>query len=139
MFCGEYTHSIDAKNRIILPSKLRDELGTKVYLSRSVDKCVSLYTEEKWLQFCSKLDSLPDIETRRVKRFMFSTAFDTEVDSQGRVLIPPRLCEYAGLSKNTTIIGVGDHVEIWDSDLWERECSGERSEDIADILMGLGF
>lgn len=139
MFCGEYQHSIDSKNRIILPSKLREELGTKVYLSRSVDKCVSLYTEERWKQFCEKLDTLPDIETRRVKRFMYSTAFETEIDTQGRVLVPPRLCEYASLAKNTTVIGVGDHVEIWDSELYAKECSGERAEDIADILVGLGF
>ncbi|MBO4413699.1 MAG: division/cell wall cluster transcriptional repressor MraZ [Clostridia bacterium] len=139
MFCGEYSHTLDSKNRIILPSKLREQLGQRVVLAKNVDKCVTLYTEEKWAQFCGKLDSLPDIETRRVRRFLYSTAFETELDSQGRILVPPKLCEYAGLEKSVTVIGVGDHVEIWDSEEWRREQSGERSEDIADVLMGLGF
>lgn len=139
MFCGEYSHSLDAKNRIILPSRLRDELGGKIVLAKSVDKCVTLYTQEKWVEFCGKLDKLPDIETRRVKRFLYSTAFETEIDAQGRILIAPKLCEYAGLGKNVTVIGVGDHVEIWDSELWINESNGERADDIADILIGLGF
>ncbi|MBR6427992.1 MAG: division/cell wall cluster transcriptional repressor MraZ [Clostridia bacterium] len=139
MFLGEYTHSLDAKKRIILPSRLRDELGSRVVLTKSVDRCVTLYTEEKWAEFCARLDKLPDIETRRVKRFLFSAAFETEIDSQGRILIAPKLCEYAGLEKNVTIIGVGDHIEIWGSDAWAGESRGEKADDIADILIGLGF
>lgn len=139
MFLGEYSHNLDAKNRIILPSRLRDELGSKVVLTKSVDRCVSLFTEDRWAEFCQKLDKLPDIETRRVKRFLFSAAFETEIDAQGRILIAPKLCEYAGLEKNVTIIGVGDHIEIWGSESWRNESDGEKADDIADILVGLGF
>ncbi|MBQ0102194.1 MAG: division/cell wall cluster transcriptional repressor MraZ, partial [Firmicutes bacterium] len=70
---------------------------------------------------------------------LYSTAFETEVDQQGRILLPPRLCEYASLIKSVTVIGVGDHVEIWDSEIWASESSGESADDIADVLIGLGF
>ncbi len=139
MFCGEYSHNIDSKNRITLPSKLRDELGEKVFMTRSVDKCVALYPEERWIEFTKKIDSLPDIETRQVKRFLLSAAFETTVDSHGRLLIHPNLCKYAGLTKGVTVIGVGDHVEIWDETLWANENDSENTADITNILIKLGF
>ena len=125
MFSGEYSHALDTKNRLMLPSKLRDKLGKTLVLAKSVDKCLSLYPMEGWEAFCQKLDSLPDIETRRVKRFLFSAAFDTAIDGQGRILVPSNLCEYAGLVKDVTVIGVGDHVEIWDAQTWKDENSAQ--------------
>ena len=139
MFCGEYSHNLDAKKRIILPSKLREQLGDDVVMTKSVDKCVALYPIERWNTFTSKLDSLPDIETRQVKRFLYSAAFETSVDAQGRVLVAPNLCEYASLSKSVKVIGVGDHIEIWDEELWRDENSSENTADIANVLIKLGF
>ena len=98
MFCGEYSHNLDAKKRIILPSKLREQLGDGVVMTKSVDRCVALYPVERWNAFTAKLDSLPDIETRQVKRFLYSAAFETSVDGQGRILIAPNLCDYASLT-----------------------------------------
>ncbi len=139
MFCGEYSHNLDAKKRIILPSKLREQLGENVVMTKSVDKCVSLYTAERWSTFTAKLDSLPDIETRQVKRFLYAAAFETTVDAQGRILIAPNLCEYASLGKAVKVIGVGDHIEIWDESLWSEENSSENTADITNILIKLGF
>lgn len=139
MFCGEYSHNLDTKNRIMLPAKLRDDLGSKVVLAKSVDRCISLFTEERWTEFTEKLEKLPDIETRKVKRFLFSTAFETEIDSQGRILVPPGLCAYAGLQKSVVVIGVGDHIELWDSESWSSESSGEDAAEVAAILARLGF
>ena len=139
MFCGEYSHNLDAKKRIILPSKLREQLGENVVMTKSVDPCVALYPIERWNTFTARLDSLPDIETRQVKRFLYSAAFETSVDAQGRILIAPNLCDYASLCKSVKVIGVGDHIEIWDEKLWSNENSSENTADMANILIKLGF
>ena len=139
MFCGEYSHNLDAKKRIILPSKFREQLGENVVMTKSVDPCVALYPIERWNTFTARLDSLPDIETRQVKRFLYSAAFETSVDAQGRILIAPNLCDYASLCKSVKVIGVGDNIEIWDEKLWSNENSSENTADIANILIKLGF
>ncbi len=139
MFCGEYSHNIDNKKRIILPSKLREQLGENVVMTKSVDKCVALYPIDRWNLFTAKLDALPDTETRQVKRFLYSAAFETAVDGQGRILVAPNLCEYASLVKSVKVIGVGDHIEIWDDQLWANENSSENTSDIANVLIKLGF
>ncbi len=139
MFCGEYSHNLDVKKRINLPSKMRERLGENVVMTKSVDKCVAVYPMERWSAFTAKLDSLPDTETRQVKRFLYSAAFETSVDGQGRILIAPNLCEYASLGKAVKVIGVGDHIEIWDEALWSEENSSENTADIANVLIKLGF
>lgn len=139
MFCGEYSHNLDSKKRMILPAKLRDELGETVVMTKSVDRCVALYPMERWHAFTAKLDTLPDIETRQVKRFLYAAAFETSVDGQGRILVAPNLCEYAGLSKSVKVIGVGDHIEIWDEKRWAEENSSENTADLTDLLIKLGF
>lgn len=139
MFCGEYSHNLDSKKRMSLPSRLREELGENVVMTKNVDKCVSLYPVDRWNAFTAKLETLPETETRMVKRFLFSAAFETTVDAQGRILISPGLCEYAGLEKSVKVIGVGDHVEIWDEARWNNESSSENTADITALLIKLGF
>lgn len=139
MFCGEYSHNLDSKKRVSLPSRLREELGEKVVMTKNVDKCISLYPIDRWDDFTAKLDTLPQTETRMVKRFLYSAAFETNVDGQGRVLISPTLCEYAGLTRAVKIIGVGDHIEIWDDENWVSESNSENTADITDLLIKLGF
>lgn len=139
MFCGEYSHNLDSKKRMSLPSRLREELGESVVMTKNVDRCVSLYPIERWNAFTAKLDTLPETETRMVKRFLYSAAFETTVDGQGRILISPGLCEYAGLTKSVKVIGVGDHIEIWDEESWAKESSSENTAEITDLLIKLGF
>lgn len=139
MFCGEYSHNLDSKKRMSLPSRLREELGENVVMTKNVDKCVSLYPIDRWNAFTAKLETLPETETRMVKRFLFSAAFETSVDGQGRILISPGLCQYAGLEKAVKVIGVGDHVEIWDEARWNEESSSENTADITELLIKLGF
>ncbi|MBE6621346.1 MAG: division/cell wall cluster transcriptional repressor MraZ [Ruminococcaceae bacterium] len=139
MFCGEYSHNLDSKKRISLPARLRDELGENVVMTKNVDRCISLYPAERWQTFTAKLDSLPDIETRQVKRFLYSAAFETNVDGQGRLLVSPTLCAYAELDRAVKVIGVGDHIEIWDEARWNEENSSENTADITALLIKLGF
>ena len=139
MLSGEYSHTLDAKNRLILPAKLREELGSDIVLTKSVDSCVSLYTKESWRAFTEKLDVLPDTETRHVKRFLYSAAFETTIDAQGRLLIPPHLCQYAGLTKNVKVIGVGNRVEIWNADTWEQTISSVDLNQVIATMEKLGL
>jgi len=139
MISGEYNHNIDPKSRMFLPAKLRSELGETVILAKSVDKCIAIYSVEAWKTFTEKLDALPNIEARNIKRFIYAFATETQIDSQGRVLIPQKLKGYAGIEKNVVVIGVGDHAEIWDEDTWNGEVNSENAEEIANMMIKLGF
>ena len=122
MFLGEYTPNITEGSRIALPKKLRDQIhGDEIILSRGFEKCVFLYDKEDWLAETSKqLESpISDVKTRNLKRYLFASAAETGIDVQGRLVLPASLKEYAGLDKKTIVIGAGDHIEIWDPDVWQ--------------------
>ena len=139
MFLGEYEHALDAKNRIFIPAKYREELGETFVIAKSVDKCLTVYTMAEWEKLKAKLDSLPGTKSRQIKRFIYANASDVQSDSQGRVLISSALREYAGIEKNAVIIGVGSYLEIWSEEEWNREKDAEVSEDIAHLMEELDF
>ena len=121
MFMGEYQHNIDVKGRVIVPSKFREALGEKFIVTRGLDNCLFVYAEERWLSLVEKLKALPwtSADVRKFARFFMSGAIECEIDSQGRILIPQTLREYAKLEKQIVSIGVGDRVEIWNREKWE--------------------
>jgi MraZ protein len=120
MLIGEYTHGIDAKKRLSLPSKWRKELGKKLIVTRGLDNCLFLYTEKAWQEITRKIGELPlgQAGTRGFNRFFLSGAVEAEVDSAGRILIPDFLKTFAGLSEKVVLAGVHDRVEIWDEKKW---------------------
>ncbi len=120
MFYGEYEHTIDDKNRLTLPVRFRDALAGGVVLARGIEKSIDVYPRESWdanVARIAELDSLTR-EAREMKRFVFAGAAVTELDKQGRVLVPPHLGTHAGLSKDVVLAGVHDHIEIWDRSEW---------------------
>ncbi|ERK30828.1 MULTISPECIES: division/cell wall cluster transcriptional repressor MraZ [Clostridium] len=120
MFIGEYNHGLDAKNRMIIPSKLREELGNKFILTKGLDGCLYAYPLNEWKILEEKLKSLPltNKDARAFVRFFFSGATEIELDKQGRGLIPQNLLEYAKIEKEIVSIGVLTRVEIWSKDKW---------------------
>ncbi len=121
MFLGEYQPNITEGSRIALPKKLRDQIhGDEVVLSRGFEKCIFIYDKEDWVNEANKqVDSpITDVKTRDLKRYMFASATEAAVDSQGRLVLPANLKDYAGIEKKTAVIGAGDHIEIWDFDAW---------------------
>ena len=120
MLLGEYTHSIDNKNRISLPAKFRKEVGKKVVLTRGLDNCLFLYPLKEWEKIAEKLANLSmgQSDTRGFNRFMLSGAAEVETDDVGRILIPEHQKIFAGLKKNVVFTGVSDRVEIWDAARW---------------------
>ena len=143
MFYGEYQHSVDAKGRVIIPSKFRDGLGEKFILTKGLDNCLFAYSLEEWSNLEAKLKSLPftDKDVRAFVRFFFAGATECETDKQGRILIPQNLREYAGLEKDVYVIGVSTRVEIWDKAKWENYSSDENmsTENIAEKMAMLGI
>ena len=140
-FCGEYQCTADAKGRMFFPAKLREVFGDgeSMILVRSLDPCISVYTAEKWGVYAEKIESIPPTEGREVKRFFYSSIQETEPDSQGRILLPPELREWAGVIKEVRVIGCGDHAEIWDAERYRAHTEKARTESVEDILKRNGL
>ncbi|MGE4357459.1 MAG: division/cell wall cluster transcriptional repressor MraZ [Candidatus Omnitrophota bacterium] len=142
MFYGEYFHILDRKGRIILPARFREiikEKGIKkLYLTRGLDKCLFLFTEEEWRIQEEKFKSLSftHSEARRFNRLYFSGAQEVILDSQGRLLIPQYLKDFAELKKDIVIIGVSNRIEIWSKALWKEFYENSRPyfEEMAEKL-----
>lgn len=114
---GQYAHTIDAKGRLFIPAKLRQELGSTFHVTVGQDHCLSVYSDESWAAFMDKLKGLSYNEVKRL-RGLFAYGADCEPDGQGRILLPAKLREYADLEKDVVIIGSFDRVEIWNADRW---------------------
>lgn len=139
MFLGEYRHSIDVKGRIIIPSKLRDDLGENFIITRGLDGCLFIYPKNEWDNIINKYKEIPDTKTKRqFMRVFLSGATICEYDKQGRINIPAPLIEFADLKKDCIIIGVDSRLEVWSKERWEDFISTNEDEisDMADSLFG---
>jgi len=142
MFMGQFQHTIDTKGRLIIPSKFREILNTSFVLTKGLDGCLFVYDKDEWSLLEQKLKTLPftQKDARAFIRFFFSGAVETEIDKQGRILVPPHLREHAGLQKDVVIIGVSNRAEIWSQEHWTQynEDAALSYEDIAEkIDLGL--
>ena len=120
MFIGEYQHNLDAKGRIIIPSKFRDELNTNFILTRGLDGCLTIYSQKQWEKMFVEIDKLPTTKkaARQYVRMLTSTATQCELDGQGRIVIPSFLSKPVNIEKECVVIGANDHIEIWDKATW---------------------
>lgn len=136
---GQYQHSIDAKGRVFIPVKLREELGDTFYVTMGMDSCLSVYSDASWAKFTEKFESLPYTKTKAM-RPLFANAAKCEPDSQGRILLPQKLRAYAGLDKDVVIIGVSNRAEIWNAERWAAlEAEELNPENLAAVMEELGF
>ena len=121
MFMGEYNYSIDDKNRLTIPSKLRECIGGEFVLTKGIDNCLVIYPKDSWNKIIDKYKDLPNTkDVRNFMRLFLSSASACLLDKQGRFNIGSSLIMYAGINKDCTIIGVGDHLEIWSKENWEK-------------------
>jgi len=139
MFYGEYRHTIDAKGRLFIPVKLREELGEKFMLSRGLDKCVAIYPMDAWNEFTERLEKLPVAKERRVRRYFYSGAYECSLDAQGRVILSGMYREFATLDKDVIIAGNRSHLEIWDAAAWDAEQQFINNEEVTKELVELEF
>lgn len=140
LFTGQYVHSIDEKGRLIVPAKLRSELGESFYVTRGLDNCIFCYSRGEWESIVEKFKeaNLTSESGRRFSRFFFGSASLTESDKQGRILIPQPLKEWAGLKKDVVSAGILNRVEIWDKDSWDKNNDFGDMNGIAEQMASLG-
>ena len=141
MFMGEYNHTIDAKGRLIIPAKFREVLGDEFVVTKGMDGCLFVFDNSEWQVFAEKLRSLPmiDKEVRQFTRFFLAGAASVEVDKQGRILLPSVLRDFAGIIKDTVLIGVGRRIEIWSKDRWEGTVTYQDMDEISTHMVELGI
>ena len=139
MFLGEFNHTVDNKGRMFVPACYRDQLVGKFYVSRTEDKCVKLYSKPEWDKFCARFENIPGEKNTRSSRFIFRYAYEVELDSSGRLLIPEKLREHAEIKKDVVIIGRNTLAEIWDSALFEKYVEQEDQDAIMDYINEAGI
>ena len=138
MFIGQYRHNLDAKNRIIVPAKFRDGLGEVFVVTKGLDGCLSIYTDERWSEMITSLERIPATkkEARQYMRSLTSKAVECSLDNQGRIMLPQFLLATANIKKSCVVVGVADHVEIWPEETWDSydEEASESFETVAESL-----
>ena len=139
MLIGTYRHQIDEKCRMRMPAKFKDELGENFIITKGTNNCLYAFSKEKFSEVYQKLTSLPifDAEVQKPVRMVLSSAFETEEDKQGRILVAKELREYAKITKNIVFIGSGSRVEIWSEEEWNAY-SGDDFNESSKALAGLG-
>ena len=143
MLIGEYHYNLDEKKRLLLPAKIRKDLGKKGVLTKGLEGCLFLYPKKEWEKLVKKISDLPlgKKETRHFQRMLLAGAVEVPLDKQGRILIPDYLKKYADLGKKVVIVGVHTHLEIWAEEKWkeyQKKCEKEM-EEFAEKLSEIGF
>ena len=142
MFTGEYRHTVDDKGRIAVPAKFRVQLGAGAVVSRWLDACLAIHTQDGWEALAAKVAALPitDQSARRFQRLIFAGAAEVELDRQGRILLPAYLREHIDLGNEAVVVGSRDHAEIWVPSTWATYAQGlEDPDELAQAFEGLGI
>ena len=138
---GQYDHTIDAKGRIIIPAKFRDQMGDDFVITKGLDHQLFVYAPDEWNLFEAKLRALPisNPQARKLSRFFLVGASDVTVDKQGRITLPMQLREFAGITKDVLLAGVGNHLEIWNPDRYNELNTYEDMDEVAMSLEGFNI
>lgn len=141
MLVGEFQHNIDAKGRMIMPAKFREELGEKFVVTKGLDKCLFVFAASEWEKLDKQLSELSLSKGRKTQRFFYGGMMDCEIDKQGRVLVPANLREYAGLEKDVVVVGLARRAEIWSKTEWDKQNEQfiEDADDVALQMEELGI
>lgn len=142
MFMGSYSHNIDSKGRVIIPAKMREQLGEQFVITRGFEECLAVYSMDEWETVMKRLSELPSTQksARRLKRMFLSYAVEVEPDKQGKVIIPSALREMAHLDKEVLVVGQENHIEIWNEDSWNSYIGDDDEmsfEEAAEAIEGL--
>ena len=139
MFLGEFNHTVDNKGRVFVPACYRDQLVGKFYVSRTEDKCIKIYSKPEWDKFCARFENIPGEKNTKSSRFIFRYAYEVELDSSGRLLIPEKLRTHAEIKKDVVIIGRNTLAEILDTALFEQYVEAEDREEIMQYIDDAGI
>ncbi|MBQ7474673.1 MAG: division/cell wall cluster transcriptional repressor MraZ [Clostridia bacterium] len=139
MLMGKYPHTLDSKNRLIIPSRLKDQLGPVVVIMQDSGGCLSMYSKEEFEEYASELSSKHKHEVKDIVRYIYSKSIEIQPDAQGRVLIPQEMLEHAGITKNVLTVGCGKYAEIWAEERWIEKDLDSEPEDFAARMAELGL
>jgi len=143
MLLGEFKHNMDTKGRVAVPSKFRENLQTGAIVTRGLDHCLFIFSKTEWETLVSKITSLPlaQADSRAFARLMLAGATDVKIDTQGRILIPDSLRDYAHLKKQVVVTGMYTRIELWDADQWEtyKKRTESSADEIAEKLGEIGI
>ena len=140
MFMGEYNHTIDAKGRLIVPSKFREQLGDEFVVTKGLDGCLFVYDNTEWKNVRREVTGTPlPIRCQKISRFFLAGASACEVDRQGRILLPSVLRDFAGLEKEVVLVGVGSRIEIWNKATWAEKNVYDDMEELQKIWKALAY
>ncbi len=143
MFIGEYKHTIDPKNRMTIPSKFQGQLSEGAIITRGLDNCLFLFTNEEWKRVADQIkqQSFTTANARAFSRLMLAGAMDVKLDNQGRILIPGYLSDYGKLGSKVVVAGLYDRLEIWNEDAWEKykKNTEANANDISEHMADLGI
>lgn len=142
MFTGEYRHTVDDKGRLAVPVRFRGDLALGAVVSKWIDGCAALFPRAAWDELAAKAAALPVTNegARAFQRFLFGTAFEIELDRQGRLVVPAVLRHFAGLGAEAVVVGARDHLELWSPDRWQAFSERmDRPEVLAEYFQGLGI
>ena len=138
-FVGSYNHSLDAKKRVFIPAKFRDELGDTFYITRKFDAYLSVYTAEGWDAYLEKIEKLPESVAAEIQDFILGGAQKCTIDSSGRIIIDERLLRHAKINKNVVFVGAGRQIRVWAEELWEEREQTRDFEKMRQILGEYGL
>jgi len=139
LLTGKNKHSIDAKGRVIIPAKLKEQLGTVITILKGDDNCLRLYSETEWAKYTEKISQLPPTKNRALIRYIYSNAIEVIPDAQGRVILPPEMIAFAGIQRDVMILGCGLYAEIWAFEIWKENNMEEPPEDMRGQMEELGL
>ncbi len=139
MLIGGSKHLVDAKGRVFFPTRFREDMWEEIIACRGVEKCLMLFSPEEWQSFSDRIKAQNFSRSSQLQRFFFSTAAVCSVDSQGRLLLPQQLREFAGINKEVWIVGTQNRAEVWDLDEWNSEQLATTNESVKSLMDEIGF
>ena len=138
-FVGSYSHSLDAKKRVFIPAKFREELGETFYITRKFDTYLSVYTSDDWDTYIEKIEKLPESIGSEIQDFILGGAQKCTLDGSGRIIIEDRLLKHAKIDKNIVFVGAGKQIRVWSEELWNEREETRDFEKMRDILREYGL
>lgn len=138
-FVGSFNHSLDAKKRIFIPSRFRDELGDTFYITRKFDSYLTVYTETDWEAYVDKISRLPEADAEALQDFIFGAAQKCTPDGSGRIIIDQKLLDHARIDRNVVFVGVGPQIRIWAQEVWEEREKNRDCDKMREIMRQYGL
>ena len=138
-FVGSYNHSLDAKKRVFIPAKFREELGETFYITRKFDAYLSVYTAEGWDAYLEKIEKLPESIAAEIQDFILGGAQKCTIDASGRIIIDDRLLKHAKINKNVVFVGAGRQIRVWAEELWDEREQSRDFDKMRSILAEYGL